>query len=74
MNVTGLIAVSLLWIATLAGMALSGLGFVDSRPISYLGVAAESGTFFNTLLFMSAVFFALFAVRLYSVYKAGIAF
>ena len=61
----GVFGVLTLWSVTLFGMLSSGLGLLDTRPISYLGVAPDSATFFNGGLFTSAVLFLLFGLYLY---------
>ena len=61
----GIVGIILLWVGTIIGMLRSGLSLVDTRPISYIGVATDSALFFNSLLFLSAVCFVLFGVYLY---------
>ncbi len=57
---SGVSAVVLLWIAVIGGMIKTDLSLVDDRPISFLGVAPETALYFNTLLFFSAILFAVY--------------
>ena len=68
---TGLAGVILLWTTTLLAMLRTGLGLIDSRPLSHLGVDPLSSMLFSTGLVVSSVLFVLFALFARRTYRAN---
>lgn len=66
---SGVVAVAILWAVVILGMVKSGLKLVDDRPISYLGINPSTAPIFNSILFISAIFFSLFGMFLYRKFK-----
>lgn len=54
---SGLIGVVILWLGISLAMFRTGLGFIDNRPISYLGVDPASSMLFSVSLLASAFLF-----------------
>lgn len=59
---SGLTAVATLWTTVGVGMALTGLGFLDERPISHLGTVSETIPLFRAGLLVAAALLAAFSV------------
>lgn len=57
---SGVVGVLVLWTGVTVGMNRAGLGLVDPRPISYLGVDPKSAVLFSTSLLVSALLFVSF--------------
>jgi hypothetical protein len=57
---TGAVAVVVLWTTMGAGMALTGLGFSDEDPLSYLGTDTRSAWLFTSGMLVSAILLAAF--------------
>lgn len=57
---SGLLGILVLWTCILIGMSRAGLGLIDMRPISYLGVDPLSAVWFSSGLLISAVLFISF--------------
>lgn len=67
---SGLLGVIVLWTSILIGMSKVGLGLIDKRPISYLGVDPLSAHWFSFGLLASAclfVSFGFYVVRAFGV-------
>lgn len=58
---SGVIGVLVLWTGIVAAMRIAGLGIIDARPISYLGVDAQTAVLFSGSLLISAFLFVNFA-------------
>lgn len=59
---TGVAAIFVLWTTVAVGMARSDLGFLDARPISYLGTIPETVRLFQVGLVVAAALLTAFAV------------
>lgn len=57
---SGVVGIVVIWTGTLVSMYRAGLGLIDTRPVSYLGVAPESSVLFSLTLLMSAALFIAF--------------
>lgn len=57
---SGVAGIVILWTGTLLAMQRAGLSLVDTRPVSYLGVAPESSVLFSLTLLISAALFLVF--------------
>ena len=57
---TGVAAIVTLWTTVAAGMALTGLGPLDERPVSYLGTDHRSVVLFRVGLLVAAALLAAF--------------
>jgi hypothetical membrane protein len=58
---SGVVGVLVIWTGVTMAMRRVGLGLVDSRPISYLGVDPVTATLFSVSLIISALLFINFA-------------
>ena len=65
---SGIAGVIILWTVTIIGMNLSGLGLIDDRPISFIGVQDQTALFFNIGLGASALLFFVFGLYLNNKY------
>lgn len=68
---SGVMGVTVLWLTVSSAMHRAGLGLVDSRPISYLGVNSKSSVLFSSGLLVSATLFIIFAFYLHNKFNAG---
>lgn len=64
----GMVGVCTLWFGVLYGMLQTGLGLLDTRPISFIGAQPGVDTIFNASLFVSAVLFFAFGLILHKRY------
>jgi len=64
------VAVATLWTTVAAGMALTDLRFLDSRPISYLGTDDRTVVLFRVGLLVAAGLLAAFSFFLRSTFSA----
>ncbi len=74
MRWTGVAAVAVLWTTVGLGMAVTGLGLRDERPISYLGTVPETAQLFRMGLVVAAALLAAFSLFLRSVENASVTF
>jgi len=70
----GAAAVAVLWTTVGAGMALTGLGFFDEKPISYLGTDARSVVVFRVGLLLGAALLAAFSFYVRNIFSAPVSF
>lgn len=68
---SGVAGVILLWTTTLLAMRRIGLGLVDARPLSHLGIEPWSSMLFSTGLLVSSALFIIFAVYAKKAYRAN---
>lgn len=68
---SGVAGVLLLWTTTLLAMSRIGLGLVDTRPLSHLGVDPWSSMLFSTGLIVSSALFIIFALYAKKTYRAN---
>ena len=61
---SGVLGVVILWVSILFAMSRTGLGLIDSRPFSYLGVDVLSAELFTFGLLTSAILFLVFGFYL----------
>lgn len=66
---SGIMGVVVLWTGIIVAMRRAGLGLVDARPISFLGVFPNTAWLFSASLLTSAVLFIFFAFYIYRVCK-----
>ena len=66
---SGLLEIALLWSGVGISMHLAGLGFVDTRPISYLGIDSRTSQLFSVSLITSSVLFIIFGNYIRTIYK-----
>lgn len=71
---SGVAGVVVLWASIGLGMARTGLGFFEDRPISYLGTDATTSLLFTTAMVVSAALFAGFYLFVYYGYAASRSF
>ena len=64
-DLSGILAVTLLWLGVGVGIALAELPLIGSKPLSALGTMPESALLFNTSVSVSALFFSVYFYRLY---------
>ncbi len=62
-------AIAVIWLTVIIGMHRTGLGLLDARPISYLGVAPVSQTPFSSGLILSALLIIIFGDYLRRTYS-----
>jgi hypothetical protein len=67
-------AVVVLWASIALGMARTGLGFFEDRPLSYLGTDAKTSLLFTAAMVVSAFLFAGFYLFVYDRYAASRSF
>jgi len=65
---SGVLGVGVIWGGVVVAMNRAGLGLVDNRPLSYLGVDPASAQWFSISLLVSAVLFLLFGLYVRRVY------
>jgi hypothetical membrane protein len=63
---SGILGVAIIWLGVGTAMSRAGLRFIDSRPISYLGVTPNTSHLFSITLISSALLFILFGFYLRS--------
>ncbi|HEX8771523.1 MAG TPA: hypothetical protein VF711_12215, partial [Acidimicrobiales bacterium] len=71
LRLTGVTGVLVLWASISVGMARSGLGFVEDRPISYLGTDPRTSLLFTTAMLSAAVLLAAFYFFAYFWYSSS---
>lgn len=68
---SGVASVIVLWTATIISMKRAGLGLIDTRPLSYLGVNPSTARIFSIGLLLSAAAYICFALYVYKYFHPG---
>jgi len=68
---SGVVGVAILWVTVTASMSRAGLGIIDNRPLSYLGVNTSTAHLFSIGLLLSSAGFVGFAFYVYRIYQPG---
>lgn len=68
-SLSGIFGIVILWTGVGISMLIAHLHFIDTRPISYLGIDSRTSQLFSVTLILSAILFIIFGYFVRASYK-----